>query len=279
MDRTRERLRVTIISILVVICLSMVVVFYGILHTGTVFTHFFYIPIIMASLWWGRKGISVAVLLSLSLIIAHLFLKQDYTTIDDYVRSLMFIVISVVVALLSERISRARERMHHFNLVLRSIRDINHLITKEKDLYRLLKGICDNLIKNRSYNYAWIALVDENSRLLWAAEAGLDDRFHPMADMLTNGTMPLCAHRSVYQRGVIITKDPAIDCAGCPLSSLYADQGKMTIGINPDGRLRGILSVSIPEDLITDKDEQVLFEEIADDIEYALSGIELRGRA
>ncbi len=277
MDRTQNRSKVALISILVLACLSMIVVFYGIFHTGTVFTHFFYIPIIMASLWWGRKGIAVAVILALSLVAAYLMMQPYFTTIDDYIRAVMYIVISVVVAILSERITRARERMRHFNLVLRSIRDINHLITKEKDLYRLLKGICDNLVRNRSYNYAWIALVDENSRLLWAAEAGLSEKFHPMADMLVNGTMPLCAHRAVYQRGVIVTRDPSIDCAGCPLSSLYADQGKMTIRVNPEGRLRGILSVSIPEDLTTDRDEQVLFEEIADDIEYALSGIELRG--
>jgi len=59
--------------------------------------------------------------------------------------------------------------MQHFNLVLRSIRDINHLITKEKDLDRLLKGICVKLVENRSYFYAWIAVVDEDSRLVWVA--------------------------------------------------------------------------------------------------------------
>ncbi len=277
MDRIQARYKIVIISIMVLICLSFIVIFYGILQAGTVFSHLFYIPIILASLWWGRKGVTVAVILAVALMAAHVVMKPYHITIDDAVRAFMCIIISVVVAILSERITRARERMRHFNLVLRSIRDINHLITKEKDLYRLIKGICDNLIKNRSYNYAWIALVDGNSRLLWAAEAGLGALFHPMAEMLINGTMPLCAHRSVYQRGVIITKDPAFDCAGCPLSSLYAEQGKMTISINPGGRLRGILSVSIPEDLIADRDEQVLFEEIADDIEYALSGIELRG--
>ena len=277
MDRIQERYRVAIISTLVFICLSFIVIFYGILHTSTVFSHFFYIPVIIASIWWGRRGIWVAVILSLALILAHIILEPYTSTVDDYVRAIMYIVISVVLAILSERFTRARDRMRHFNLVLRSIRDINHLITKEKDLYRLLKGICENLIRNRSYFYAWLAIVDENNRLVKGAEAGLDERFHPMADMLANGTMPLCVHRSVYKRGIILTKDASIDCAGCPLSSLYPDQGRMTIGINLSGRLRGILSVCVPEDLAGDHDEQVLFEEIADDIEYALRGIELLG--
>lgn len=276
-DWLYQRRRPIVISILVLISISFIVFFYGILHMGTVFTHFFYIPIILASLWWGRRGVWVAAILSLALVIAHLLTKEYNPTADDYIRALMFIVISIVVSYLSERITRARERMQHFNLVLRSIRDINHLITKEKDVGRLLKGICENLIKNRSYFYAWIALVDDNSRLVWDAEAGLGDKFQPMADMLTNGTLPLCVQRSMYRRGIIITKDPQIECAGCPLSIQFEDKGRMTIGINPGGRLRGILSVSIPENLIADRDEQVLFEEIADDIEYALSGIELRG--
>ncbi len=277
MDRIFSRSRPVVITILVLISLSFIVIFYGMLHVGSVFTHFFYIPIILASLWWGRRGVPVAVILSAALVIAHLILKQYYPTADDYIRALMFIVISVVVAYLSERIKKAQERMRHFNLVLRSIREINHLITKEKDLYRLMKGICDNLVKSRSYFYAWIAIVDDNSRLLYAAESGLGEKFHPMTDMLTNGTLPVCVQRSVYRTGLIITRDPGVDCAGCPLADQYDDKGRMTIGINPGGNLRGILSVSMAEELIADRDEQVLFEDIADDIEYALGGIRLRG--
>jgi hypothetical protein len=255
MERIFARHRPVIVVSLVLVSLSFIVLFYGMLHVGSVFTHFFYIPIILASLWWGRRGVSVAVILAAALVTAHLVLKQYYPTADDYIRALMFIVISIVVAYLSERIMRAQERMRHFNLVLRSIRDINHLITKEKDLYRLMKGICDNLVKNRSYFYAWIAVVDDNSRLLFAAESGLGEKFHPMTDMLMNGTLPVCVQRSVYRRGIIITKDPVVDCAGCPLADQYNDKGRMTIGINPGGNRRGILSVSMPEDLISDHDE------------------------
>ncbi|MBN1496129.1 MAG: PAS domain S-box protein [Spirochaetes bacterium] len=277
MDRTFARNKTVIITILVLVSLAFIVLFYGMFHIDSVFTHFFYIPIILAALWWGRRGVAVAVLLSGALVTAHLVLDQHDSTAEDYIRALMFIFISVVVAYLSERITRARERMQHFNLVLRSIREINHLITKEKNLYRLMKGICDNLVKSRSYFYSWIAIVDDNSRLLYAAESGLGDAFHPMTDMLVNGTLPVCVQRSVYRRGVIITKDPGVDCAGCPLADQFEDKGRMTIGINPGGNRRGIFSVSMPEELIADHNEQALFVDIAADIEYALSGIQLRG--
>src|SRR5208337_5257441 len=153
----RARYRPAIIIGLVLISLFIIGYFYVFLHAGSVFIHFFYIPIILASVWWGRRGIAVALFLSLSLIVSHVFLKEYFSTTDDYFRVFMFFITAAVVAFLSERHTRTRERLHHLNLVLGSIRDISHLITEEQDRDRLLKQICAKLVKNRSYFYAWLA--------------------------------------------------------------------------------------------------------------------------
>ena len=68
---------------------------------------------------------------------------------------------------------RIEERMRHLNLVLRAIRSVNQLITREKDRDRLLKGACSTLTETRGYHNAWIALFDDNGRLLDWAESGL----------------------------------------------------------------------------------------------------------
>ena len=60
---------------------------------------------------------------------------------------------------------QAEEKIKHLNLVLRAIRSVNQLITKEKNRERLLKGACNNLIKTRGYHSAWIALLDEGGKL------------------------------------------------------------------------------------------------------------------
>jgi PAS domain S-box-containing protein len=78
-----------------------------VLERGTVFTHFFYIPIILASLWWKRKGLVVAIFLAAILIVSHIFFRLDVETANDYLRALMFIVIAFVVATLSEQIAKA----------------------------------------------------------------------------------------------------------------------------------------------------------------------------
>ena len=170
----RDRFRIFLISILVLISLASILYFHVILHLGTVYTHFFYFPIILASLWWGRRGISVSVLLSAALVAAHVYTRRYDASPDDLIRAGTFILVSVVVAMLSERAALARERMRHFNLVLRSIRDINHLIIKEKDQDRLIRGICEKLVRNRSYHFAWIALMDDHGRLVASAVLDLE---------------------------------------------------------------------------------------------------------
>ena len=85
--------------------------FHDVLGIGTVFTHFFYVPIILASLWWRRKGLAVALFLALFLISSHYFFLDSMEADNNYFRALMFVVIGFVVALLSERIGKKDENL------------------------------------------------------------------------------------------------------------------------------------------------------------------------
>lgn len=106
-NRMQEGHRILIISALFVICVFLTSYFHLILERCTVFTHFFYIPIILASLWWKRKGLVVAIFLAAILIAGHIFFRFDVDINNDYLRALMFIVIAFVVATLSEQIENA----------------------------------------------------------------------------------------------------------------------------------------------------------------------------
>ena len=90
------------------------------------------------------------------------------------------------------------EKLEHLNRVLQAIRNINRLIIREKDRTRLLKGVCKNLIKNRSYHNAWIALFDESGELLTTAEAGLGDQFLPLVARLRKGELTVCARKAFW---------------------------------------------------------------------------------
>ena len=70
--------------------------------SGVIFTHLFYIPVVLAGVWWKKKGIYVSVLLGLILLGSHLIFMKGVPLTDDLIRAIMFIVVSSVVALLAE---------------------------------------------------------------------------------------------------------------------------------------------------------------------------------
>jgi len=165
-------------------------------------------------------------------------------------------------------------KMKHLNMVLHTIRNVNQLITREKDRDRLLQGICNNLIKTRGYYSAWIALFDKSGDLLQTAEAGLGEAFLPMAELLKDGILGLCKD-VVKQKEVVVIRDPLLTCVGCPLSQSHVDRWTMRVRLRHNGDIYGLLVVSVPRDYILDQEEQVLLQEVAEDISFALHNIEL----
>ena len=74
-----------------------------------IFTHLFYIPIILASIWWGKKGIFVAVFLGALILTSHALFLKGIPFIDDIIRAFMFVVIGGVVGWLMEGIKKVEE--------------------------------------------------------------------------------------------------------------------------------------------------------------------------
>jgi len=102
-----------IISMFLVTAFCIVITYYFVivLEKGTVYTHLFYIPIILASLWWGRKGFYVSLFLSILLLLNHLFLRSDIPWTNDIGRALIFCIVGFVVGTLSERRNKAEEAL------------------------------------------------------------------------------------------------------------------------------------------------------------------------
>ena len=168
-----------------------------------------------------------------------------------------------------------KDRVAHLNLVLRAIRRVNELITREKDPDRLLQGICDNLIENRGYHNAWIALLDPDGKLIKVLHAGMETDFLKLSEQLQQGKLTHCGHLALKNKGVIHTADPRHACPDCPLAQHYSTRGAMTVRLAHGQRTYGFLSVSIPRELAQDEEEQALFKEVADDIGFALHGLEV----
>jgi len=170
---------------------------------------------------------------------------------------------------------QAEEKIKHLNLVLHTIRRVNQLIVREKDREKLLKGVCENLIKTRGYHNAWIALLDEEGKLKTCAEAGLGKGFLPMIKLLKRGKLSTCSQKALKQQEVVITENPASTCTECPLAQKYSGRAGFTIRLEHNGKVCGLMTVSIPFHFAIDQEEQSLFKEVAEDIAFGIHNIEL----
>lgn len=102
-QKRREWLKVTLVSILVAACLFVTIWFHYVSDVSYVFPNFFYIPIILACLWWDRKGVVLAAFLAVFLVLSSAFSPGEQPLWDDAVRAGIFLLIALVIAELSAR--------------------------------------------------------------------------------------------------------------------------------------------------------------------------------
>ncbi len=181
----------------------------------------------------------------------------------------------VVSALdITER-KEAEERINHLNLMLRSVRNVDQLITREKDRSLLIQKVCDSLVESRSFISTWIVLLDENQQpVIWAG-ANMNKEFPALIESLKQGEIPQCVKKALSNKQVVITEDQLKACKGCPTQCGNADTGSMTVRLEIEGKNYGILCASISKKLIQDTEEISLFDEVAMDIAFALRDMEL----
>ena len=110
-----ERYKTPIMALLLLGIVALTAYSHGFSGTNILFTHLFYIPIVLAGLWWQRKGMWIALLLAVYLLASHFILLKGMPFMDDLIRAAMFIVVGIVVALMSEGLHRAEEILKNTN--------------------------------------------------------------------------------------------------------------------------------------------------------------------
>lgn len=70
----------------------------------------------------------------------------------------------------------SEERATHLNRVLRSLRGVDQLITREKDRSLIIQKVRQDLVEYRGFNSAWIALLDKDHQPMEWAHAVLHVR-------------------------------------------------------------------------------------------------------
>ena len=170
----------------------------------------------------------------------------------------------------------AIERELHLSAVLRSIREVNQLIVREKRRGPLIESACNILVNTRGFRGTWIVLNDRKADKLLSAQAGFsNDVFRPFIKQFESGDLPLCYRQARLEGGVVSILNPALDCGGCFLCKNAIHHANLGIALLHNGREFGYMCVSVTLEYVNDEEEKSLFAEIAGDIAFALHGIEI----
>jgi len=169
----------------------------------------------------------------------------------------------------------AEKRIEHLNLVLRTIRDINQLIVRERDRETLIREICRLLVANRGYLSALIVLTDNRNRPVFWASYGMASAFNELNTLLEKEKLPPCLERVRSEEGALLVHDRNAICGNCPIVHGYSESQSLCAPLNHKGKTFGYLAAAAETGLTVDEEEVSLFCEMAEDIAFALHVMEI----
>ena len=111
----------------------------------------------------------------------------------------------------------AEARIRHLNAALRGIRNVNQLITRERDPGALIGQACELLVESRGFDTCCIILNDGDTPRLWA-DAGSQEKLGPLKTMLEEGRFPACVREVLNDSRSPVQKSPVAGCSDCPVN-------------------------------------------------------------
>ncbi|MCP5102985.1 MAG: response regulator [bacterium] len=170
--------------------------------------------------------------------------------------------------------TQPEESPEYLNRVPRALRNINQLIVREKETGFLIRKACEILTADQVYQQAWITLIDDAGDVVTTAGSGYYEDLCPTGDADKHEPLTPCAQKALKQQGALGIHKPSNRCDGCTWSINLNGKGAVTARLEHDDKVFGLLTASLDARLTTDREQQDLFRNIADDIGFALHHIE-----
>jgi len=162
-------------------------------------------------------------------------------------------------------------RMARLNSLLQAVRDINQLIVRETDPKALVTNACAYLARVSGYHHVRIFLTDETGETHIGVCAGPDG-----TEPCPERDLPLCMSQAIADGEMFSPESKDDICSKCTWSDAYNEGNKaISVPLSYLGNMYGALSVFIPAERQPIGGEEGLFQEVADDLAFALYDQEL----
>ncbi len=168
-------------------------------------------------------------------------------------------------------------RTKHLNKILRSQRDVNSLIAREKERGRLIRGICNILVNTRGYQHANISIIDNGLSFSAYARAGQGDKSTSLeARSSPKINNQECLRINLDKDGFEHHEGRCNEHYSCPLHDVGNGCTVLCGRLHHESSFFGVLAVSVPEEMGNDDEEKELFKDLISDVSYGLFNLEKR---
>lgn len=168
---------------------------------------------------------------------------------------------------------RALERAEVLNTILLSIRDINHLIVRERRVDDLVQKVCNALGSRRGCQGGWILLLQPDGSFKGITHSGGLPEFDAVMPSLMAGTYPPCITEAVEERRTVVSCRQR-----CRETCMFGCSRKKSVTLSApmihEGRIQGVMVVSVTSEIQADEPEVLLFTQVASDMAMAIRKIE-----
>lgn len=168
----------------------------------------------------------------------------------------------------------AKEQIRHLASLLRTIRSINQLITREKDSGQLIQKSCDLLLQRQNLEEVWMLLFDKAGNIAAGGSKSAGTETTKFLESLRAGRYPECVMQVLAPgKNFMAFQQPGKLHHSCILSAAHMDKDTFRCKLEYDGRTFGVIGISGPAVNAFDTDERDLFIELCGDISFALDSI------
>ena len=126
-----NRYKIIIISVITLATLFVAIYVNLVLGVSLVYTHLFYIPIILAGIWFHKKAIYVALFLGTSHVLMSYWVSSSLI-FDALFRAVIFLVIAYIVGAIAEKKDHLYDELKASENKLRQMRDNLELTIQER---------------------------------------------------------------------------------------------------------------------------------------------------
>ncbi|MDP3428756.1 MAG: PAS domain S-box protein, partial [Desulfomicrobium sp.] len=154
----------------------------------------------------------------------------------------------------------------HLASMLKAYALTGRVVAEARDEARLVEDVCQALVSTRGYRNAWIIILDCEGKVDRWFQAGVGEEFAAILSRFLQSRLTACAKRALQSGQVIVVTDPLRECGDCPMARIYEDQAGLSMRLEFEGEIFGILSVSIPRNLAMEARERELFRDLGDSV-------------